>query len=258
MSVGMQLSNGVYSKTGFATIEDAIKASGRTVKDNSFNIEMKNLGYKDDSSTRELGDVSFEIKRYENLDPFSISFEDYQNLNYDTLETIFGKYTQEWHDAVSLLGTASGTGDDILNKIVFDTLVETKGETKEWKDMQFAIMFSASFDFNIEQGYHNNHLQSADDLFVAFDMVKQSITDPEPGRTWSKELDTQTIFNTMDKIKQDYETKVKENEALLASYTRNNKPQTLEDAQAAKEQEELHKAMKALYLDPNSSMDKFL
>lgn len=100
---------------------------------------------------RELGEVSFEIKRDEDLDPYSVSYEDYKSLNINALETIFGKNTPEFDSAIGLMGKTNITDDDILNKVFFDKTLNQITHGGDYSMMSSLAMVMA-IPLDIEAG----------------------------------------------------------------------------------------------------------
>ncbi len=187
---------------------------------------------------RMLGEVSFEIKPNENLNPYDISYNDYKKLNYEALETIFGK-GKNLDDAVGLLVTTDITDDDVLNKIFFDKELKTKGEGEESRMYDYSIMMVATMHFGdhlnaLEKGYFydtGRTTSTKDKLFDDFDKFKEYFHSNLDG--WTGTIDIEGVFNTMDEIKTEYEKRAAENEALLKELTKNNKPNPLETIESS-------------------------
>ncbi|MEA3353460.1 MAG: hypothetical protein U9Q33_06575 [Campylobacterota bacterium] len=177
----------------------------------------------DNPYTRELGKLSFEITRDNDLDPYSISYDDYQNLNPEALDELFVKGSQKYKDALSLMFLTSEDNDPMINKIMFDKYKETKGEGEELKLMQKALMTAIFFDPQKEDNYP---LSSGQLLFERFEALKEDFKTSASGFHWADGTDK--IAEGMDLIREEYEKRVSENKALLSEYTKNNRPNLLE------------------------------
>ena len=178
-------------------------------------------------------------KRDKNLDPFDISYEDYQYLNFDALEIIFGKNTKELYDAAKINNFSTLTNDQIVNKIYFDKLHETKGEGEEWESYLHTrtAVSGLSFEEHIKNITNNKIDTSSSEkmfttknkLFNDFNQFKDTYLDNN--HNW--QIDTNAVIKAMDEIKTEYEKRVAENEALLKELTKNNKPNPLENIESS-------------------------
>lgn len=196
---------------------------------------------------RELGEVSFEIKYYENLDPKEISFKDYQGLNIDALNTMFGKGSPRWEEAVNLINRTSFTEDDTLNEVLFENELESikNNEISNGTLMFFAMADLYLPDFHVEAKNFNPEnfmenmkkgimpevtnrketipiISTKDQLFADFERYKELHSAKVDINTIGS-FTYEDIFNTMDDIKSRYYEKISEQKSLLEQLTKNNK-----------------------------------
>ncbi len=191
-----------------------------------------------EESAKKLENVSFDIKRDENLKSDDISFEDYQYLNEEAIDIIFGKDTEESFKASRIMIISTMTNDKILNKIYYDKLTETIDDNQRnvFEMTQEAVGIldlrlagepekETFFQSRAKDGYSI----TKENMFAGFDAFKESLNDKS--RTW--QIDTNAVIKAMDEIKTEYEKRVKENESLLKELTKNNKPNPLENIESS-------------------------
>ncbi len=181
-----------------------------------------------------------------NINPTDISFDDYKKLTYDALETIFNGDSEKIDIGSGLLGTAKLTNDDVLNKIYFDNKSESiKNNTsdKYFQTLGMIAIMNFKIDENNDTFFPNdptslakigqvnkNNTTSQESLFTTknklfsdFDKFKDYYENSK--ENWSSNIDISEIFKNMDEIKNLYNQKIEENNAILNSYTRNRKEQ---------------------------------
>jgi len=205
------------------------------------------------SYKRELGEVSFEIKFYEDLNPKEISYKDYKSLNIDALNTMFGKGSEKWEEAARLINTTSLTEDDTLNEVFFERELESMGSsnTPNTAHIMLTMLELTPSDVNsryIVKGFDSENfmenmrkgimpevvrketepaIYTKDKLFADFERYKELHSGKEENRMLT--FTYKDIFDAMDKIKDRYEEKIAQQQALIEQLTRNNKPNPISD-----------------------------
>lgn len=190
--------------------------------------------------------TDFSTQINSNINPTDISFDDYKKLTYEALETIFNGDSEKIGIASGLLGNAKLTNDDILNKIYFDNKSESIKNNTSDKYFQTLGMI-AIMNFKIDEnndaflpndltslskiGQSNKSNTTSQEslfttknkLFSDFDKFKDYYENSK--ENGSSNIDISEIFKNMDEIKNLYNQKIEENNAILNSYTRNTKEQ---------------------------------
>ena len=184
--------------------------------------------------------TDFTMQINSNIEPTDISFDDYKKLTYDALETIFNGDSEKIGIASELLGSAKLTNDDVLNKIYFDNTSD-----KYFQTLGIIAIMNFKIDENNDAFLPNdptslgkigqsnkNTITSQESLFTTknklfsdFDKFKDYYENSK--ENWTSNIDISEIFKNMDEIKTLYNQKVEENNAILNSYTRNNRKQLL-------------------------------
>jgi len=182
------------------------------------------------------------------LDPKDISFKDYQGLNIEALNTMFGKGSPRWDEAVSLINTTSLTEDNTLNEVFFERELESFENSNipnkahitlamlELYPPDFQVGYRVknfdpeNFMENMQKGIMPEVIQeqtlpaisTKEQLFADFERYKELHSEREVENRFLS-FSYQDIFNAMDDIKSRYDEKVSEKKALLEELTKNNK-----------------------------------
>lgn len=144
------------------------------------------------------------------------------------------------------MGSAKLTNDDILNKIYFDNKSESIKNNTSDKYFQ-TIGMIAIMNFKIDENNdaflpddptslakigqaNKNNTTSQESLFTTknklfsdFDKFKDYYENSK--ENWTSNINMDEIFKSIDEIKNLYNQKAEENNAILNSYTRNTKKQ---------------------------------
>lgn len=212
---------------------------------------------------------SFDVEGLNDKTPRELTFDQYKQLTDGDIEKLFGKNNDNEIEASKLQDAAQFTDDDTLNKVFEKTLadIETDGEFSMFSSLAFLYANPIDLQAEINHTFDPDNIehlaltpeQRQSPFFQELLSKKDGYIHPKPQYKDridihdSKELidyfinfkehfdenidkpnvtfyfDRSKLFETVNDILKDYDKKVKENEALLASYTRNNKPQALEE-----------------------------
>lgn len=242
---------------------------------------------------QESAKISFLIEANKELDPLSISFDEYQTLSKDDIETIYQnepKPQENKGNALSLYNQATWTDDTTLNKILFDNHIESIRHGGDKSIMTFHAMVMAGIPdminyeidpdnlmFSLEQTKNSPFIQ---DIISKRDGIKSE--KPEPtvntrdskellaffrdledffekamSEGWSGNIDEKKIFENVNDILIRYDNQIEENNAILESYTKTTKQLSLEELQKQKDEEQFVLAMKGHDMNPNSDLERF-
>ncbi len=217
------------------------------------------------NKTKEISKISFTIESNSNLDPLDISFEEYKNLTTEDIKTMYANNEESKIKAFSLKSTVNFTENDTLNKIFFeDKLNDYKNGDDKSRSTLLAIALAGIPDMikNIELSFDPDNLAVTQEqinnspflqeLMLKKDGIRSEIPEPEINVRNSKELleyfkninsffyekidvegsehffDENIMFKDIENILDRYEKKVNDNNAILESYTKNNKPNPLD------------------------------
>ena len=237
------------TQTNFSENSYLYNASNQINSSNKFATQLESTSNDNTTNTQNvLASLSTDYSSNSNIKPTDISFDDYKKLTYDALETIFKGDSEKIGTASELLGTAKLTNDDILNKIYFDKKSESINNNTSDKYFQTLGMI-AIMNFKIDEnndaflpndptslaniGQSNKNTTTSQEslftiknkLFSDFDKFKDYYENSKDN--WTSNVDMNEIFKNMDEIKTLYTQKVEENNAILNSYTKNNRKQLL-------------------------------
>lgn len=208
----------------------------------------------DPSITQEvLNSLSKDYANIEGLKPIDISFEDYEKMSYKALEVIFEGNGDFIGKASGLMATAQLTEDKILNKIFFDDFSKAQKEGTTSKYSQVLLMTGIlDLDINIHidpntlsdgdflktanKSSNSNFLSQStnekasvlstkDSLLKGFDDFRDFYYNGDGN--WTNNFDMSVVFKNMDEIKNLYNQKVQENEAILSSIMKDTKQQAI-------------------------------
>ncbi|XPV69808.1 MAG: hypothetical protein ACNI25_04365 [Halarcobacter sp.] len=217
------------------------------------------------TKSSEVLKLSFKVEPNKELDPLSISFEEYNKLTKEDIEIIYQNEPKPQDDklnALSLHQQANWTDDSVLNKILFDNKVnELKhGGDKSlmtfhaiaiagMPDIKSFIIDPDNFAVTPEQVKNSPFLQ---EIMSKRDGIKTKSPEPTINIRDSKELveyfrnfesffekhiregwtgaiDENKIFENVEDILTRYDKKIEENNAILNSHTKNTKPNPFEE-----------------------------
>ncbi len=224
----------------------------------------------------EVSEVQFSIEPNQTLDPYSVSFQEYQKLTFDDLEVI---YQNEPHPrknlgtAQGLLTTSTFTNDDILNNVLFDDAIHSHNTNQPISSTFHTMAMSAIPDMikNIELIFDPDNLAVTpeqiindpflQELMLKKDGIRSKIPEPtidiKDGKElleyfknyknffnenlrdgWTGAIDKNKIFKDIENIVVTYEKEVNENKVILNELTKNTKPNPLDNVSQTSEEKD--------------------
>lgn len=216
------------------------------------------------SNIENSSEVLFSSLLSKNVSPTDISYDEYKKLTTEDIENLFPRkdMPQENTKALSLHSKVNASDDETLNQVLFEKELESNGNEAQ-NSANFLINSALDWPktisklhniFEMQSKYmQENNIENVDDipssvmynieakaekeaseekitpeeLFKSFNNLKLTFENKE-NNSWKEE-----VFSIFDDIQKEYEKRVSERDAILNSYTSNNKANPLENIKSA-------------------------
>ena len=164
--------------------------------------------------------------------PEDISFEEYKNLSEENLKNLFGDDEKALRDAKGLKHTSSWTNDDTFNSIIFNIYADDiKNGTNNGQSYFHAQLLTVSTLNEITLDPNNmdqippsegTNMKDAKEMLSFLANIEENIQTYGDKNKWKQITDREKVIEVAKNIVEQYNTKVGESNAVLASYTKTN------------------------------------
>ncbi|MGB5917682.1 hypothetical protein [Arcobacter sp.] len=206
------------------------------------------------SNIENSSEVLFSSLLSKNVSPTDISYDEYKKLTTEDIENLFPRkdMPQENTKALSLHSRVNASDDETLNQVLFEKELESNGNTMDSFSIDLLIESKkVGKELNIllmENEYRKeNNMGDKEEipLEVKNNIEAKAEKNPTNGKITPEELfeyfdnfkiiqkDSEEVFSMFDDIQKEYEKRVSERDAILNSYTSNNKANPLENIKSA-------------------------
>ena len=219
--------------------------------------------YQDDfkSFLNEKSKLKESINTLEDLD-----FDNIQYFKASELKEMFPN-EEDGNKAYYLKRVSDFSNDDELNKLLFNKAKELNS-SEDVSNMLVILNYEKNFtknrefDFpsnlNLRPYYNENNpfdsefkFKDENEIIEFLDIINYHLN------RGNESLESSYFSNEFENIKEKYQKQMGENNALYTQMTKYQKPQSFEEAQKQKDEENIAKAMEAIGLDPTSDFDRF-
>lgn len=165
--------------------------------------------------------------------PKDISFEEYQDLSYENIETLF-QGTEAIAEAMALKDKTNWSNDKTFNTILFnmqlDDINNGTNNTQTYIQAQFLShhkMDDVKISDIVVQEMPKEMIESRKQMEDPSETLNflaniESYIEQNSDKEWAKNLDKEKIISISTYVVEQYRSKTNENNAALSSYTRTN------------------------------------
>lgn len=205
---------------------------------------------QNNTNTNSSNGSSFSLDTLVNKDPKEITFKEYQKLSKEDIEKLYSKENQkeQYEQAISLHSKVNISDDKILNELLFDRELRADDSEVAKRALNMISFLARTWDFantihevipsseykNLPKDYEpavigkffDSDQITAKNLFIIFDNNKLGYEanidfyNYTPNDEEFQNYQEQIAYR--EGLKNEYEQRVRENNATLASYTSNS------------------------------------
>lgn len=198
--------------------------------------------------------------------PDNLDFNNIQYFKASELKEMFPN-EEDVNKAYYLKRISDFSNDDELNKILFNKAKEYES-SEDVSNMLVILNYEKNFtknrefdfpsDFNLKPYYNENNPLDSEFKFKNENKILDFLDTIDYHLNRGNEgPQSQWFASEFKEVRKNYEIQMGENNALFTQMTKYTKPQSLEEAQKQKDEENIAKAMEAIGLDSTSDFDRF-